>query len=99
MQDSGDVAETAVNDNVTTSPDAENDVAAKEIEMLEAPTVEKVAAVAPTRDEMVCKRVRLTGSHRLEKICRPRSEVESTMRDAQQAIRDMERRSQKAGTR
>ncbi len=64
---------------------------------MDAPEVEKVASVAENRDEMICKRVRLTGSNRMEKICRPRSEIDATMRDAQNAVREMGKRSAKRG--
>ena len=94
----GDVAETtAVNDSSTTESAPSEMSAAGEIDFMDAPEVEKVASVAENRDEMICKRVRLTGSNRMEKICRPRSEIDATMRDAQNAVREMGKRSAKRG--
>jgi len=85
LESAGDVA--VMDASAAVEPGADSDAAG--IEMMEAPAVEQVAAVAETRDELICKRVRLTGSHRLEKFCRPRSEVEAEMRETQQAVREM----------
>ena len=88
----GDVAEpTTVNKSVAAAQATEATPADGEIEFMEAPPVEQLASVPETRDEMICKRVQMTGSHRMEKICRPRSEVETTMREHQEVIRRMER--------
>ena len=96
----GDGPKVAASDSATSgagtdsnSPD-QVDSSSSGIDFMEAPEVENVAAVPETRDEMVCRRVRLTGSHRLEKICRPRSEINETMRDTQEAVRRMERSTQ-----
>lgn len=94
VESAGDVAVESADDvaqsdaSVAVEPGATG--AAAGIEMMEAPAVEQVAAVAETRDELICKRVRLTGSHRLEKICRPRSQIEAEMRETQQTMREMQ---------
>ncbi len=93
VRDAGDMAQASA----ATMADADSVAASNEIENVEAPEAEQVAAVSKKRNEMICKRVRLTGSNRMEKVCRPRSEVDATMRDAQHAIRDMEMRGSKRG--
>lgn len=88
VQGAGDVAQTDA--SAATKPEADSAEAAEEIEFMDAPEVAQVAAVSETRDEMICVRVALTGTHIMEKICRPRSEIEAIMRDTQQAVRQME---------
>jgi hypothetical protein len=51
---------------------------------------EKVAAyndsMSKERDEIVCRRVQVTGSHFKQTVCRTRAEMEQESRDAQEAI-------------
>lgn len=84
----GDVAQTDA--SAATKPDADDAEATEGIEFMDAPEVAQVAAVSETRDEMICVHVALTGTHIMEKICRPRSEIEAIMRDTQQAVRKLE---------
>jgi len=57
------------------------------VDVIEVPTVAKTAVV-DKGDEMVCHRERMTGSHRFEKICRTRAEIEETRRSTSKALRD-----------
>ena len=59
------------------------------IEYIEAPTVQKVATVEvkDQRDELICRREKLTGSHRLMKICRYRSNIDATRKETQAILR------------
>ena len=94
VEGAGDVTQTDA--GAAVEPGADSDVVAG-IEMMEAPAVEQVTAVAETRDEMVCRLERLTGSHRLEKFCRPRSQIEEEMRETQQVMREMGMRTNHSG--
>lgn len=54
-------------------------------------TVEAVAGVGATqeqRDQLVCKRVKATGSHRMEKICRYQSDIDQEREETQRMLRD-----------
>lgn len=93
VRDAGGVAQAST----ATTADADGVAASKETELVDSAEVEQVAAASEKRDEMICKRVRLTGSNRMEKICRPRSEVDETMRETHRALREMEMRSSKRG--
>ena len=44
-----------------------------------------VAASEPHEDEVICKRIRVTGSHRLQRVCRTRAEIDAA-REAGQAM-------------
>lgn len=62
------------------------------IESVEAPQVALTSAPVPEAiDELVCHRERVTGTHRMEKICRYRSEMDRTREETQRALRKMDR--------
>ena len=64
------------------------------VEMIEVPPLEKTAAAVPEqRSEMVCHRERVTGSHRFEKICRLRSDMDKTREETHRALRRLDRQS------
>lgn len=63
------------------------------IEYVEAPDVELEAAAAEPqqRSDVICKRERVTGSHRMERVCRSRGESEEARAETQQQIRGAQR--------
>ena len=62
------------------------------IEMAKVAPVAKTAALASQpRDELICHRERSTGSHRLEKVCRLRSEIDETREETQKVLRRMQK--------
>lgn len=62
------------------------------IEMTEVPPLAKTAAAATEPgDEMICHRERMTGSHRLERVCRLKSDMDKTREETQKALRRMDR--------
>lgn len=62
------------------------------IKDIEAPRVALTSVpIADPRDEMVCRREHMTGSHFSEKVCRLRSEIDQTREETQRVLRRMER--------
>jgi hypothetical protein len=63
------------------------------IEYVEAPEVEFQAAAAEPqqRSDVICKRERVTGSHRMEKVCRSRGESEEARAETQKQLRGAQR--------
>lgn len=63
------------------------------LEVVEVPAVAKTATApnAGQQDELVCWRERTLGSHRLEKICRFRSEIEAEREETQRGLREAQR--------
>ena len=55
------------------------------------------AGNARSPDDLICRRERITGSHMSTRVCRTRAEIEETRTDAQETLRDFERRSAAAG--
>ncbi len=92
-QGTGDVAEAVAE----SKPAVDKAKGTKDIEFMPAPEVAQVAGVTEIRDEMVCVRVALTGTHIMEKVCRPRSEIEATMRETQRAVRQLEMSTSNSG--
>lgn len=95
----GVVAGTDVNESAATDAGTVDDSSPTELEFMDSPEVEKVASVTARREEMICKRIQITGSHRMEKVCRPRYEVDETMKNAQEAVRRLERNAAKSMSR
>lgn len=62
------------------------------LEVVEVPAVPQTATVQKQSDELVCWRERLTGSNRLERICRYKSEIEATREESQRAMKRLTRR-------
>ena len=63
------------------------------IDYIEAPTVEKNAMQEPQhRDDIVCRREKVTGSHRREKVCRSRGESNAARDETHEALREANRR-------
>ena len=60
-------------------------------------SAEKVASSATTQQEWLCRRERLTGTHYMVKICRPRYKVDEDMRLTQENMRDMQRSASNSG--
>lgn len=83
------VASAGTNEAHATAPTAEGGV----IDYVEAPTVEKSAAKEPEqRDDDICRRERVTGSHRVETVCRSRGETKATRDETHEALREAARR-------
>ena len=63
------------------------------LEVVEVPAAEKTAKAPASsqRDELVCWRERSLGSHRYEKICRFRSEMEDERKVTQRSLREAQR--------
>ena len=63
------------------------------LEVVEVPAVAKTATApnAAKKDELVCWRERTLGSHRLEKICRFRSEIDAEREETQRGLREAQR--------
>jgi hypothetical protein len=67
------------------------------IDDVDAPKVPKAESLptstnASTQSQVVCRRERTTGSHRLTRVCRTRAEINRTREADQDAIRKLGRR-------
>jgi len=83
------VASAQVNEAPATAAVVEGEV----IDYVEAPTVEKNAMQEPQhRDDIVCRREKVTGSHRREKVCRSRGESSAARDETHEALREANRR-------
>ncbi len=74
------------------------------IEYIDAPDVPKVAsnpgqASIPDTDRLVCTRERITGSHRVTRVCRTPTEIETTRRADQAMIEKLRSKPVGAATR
>jgi len=88
-EDSIFVAGAGTNEAPATAPAAEGGA----IDYVEAPTVEKSAAIEPEqRDDVICRRERETGSHRVKNVCRSRGETKATRDETHEALREAARR-------
>lgn len=72
--------------------------AAKEsaLHVVEVPTVAKTSyspprASEPHQSEMICRREKTTGSHRITKVCRTRKQIDIEMEAAQDMVQGMSR--------
>ena len=61
------------------------------IKDIEAPRVALTSVPVTERDELICRREHVTGSHRTKKVCRLRSEIDQTREETQRVLRRMER--------
>ena len=68
------------------------------IDVIDVPPVAQTAMVEPKRDNLVCRREKVTGSNRSEKVCRTTQEIESTRQATQRAIRSANSRTGSAGS-
>ena len=62
------------------------------IEVIDIPVVAKTATMAQ-RDEWICHTEQTTGTHRREKVCRRRSEIDASRSATHRTLREMDRRS------
>lgn len=85
-----DVADDSANLTANTQTDDVASGTEGTIEYIEAPSVEQTATVEvkELRDELICRRVHVTGSHRPEKICRYRSELDAARDETQKSLRN-----------
>lgn len=93
----------------TTAPASSNPITAVskneaqqvDLHVVDVPEVPEAAAVAavgaPAEDELVCKRIRTTGSHRLTRVCWTRADLEAR-RAADQRMMDTMRRTPQSNT-
>jgi hypothetical protein len=51
------------------------------------------ASTTESPNDVICRRQRVTGSHRMEKVCRTRAEIEQTTDETQRSIRNAGTRS------
>lgn len=78
---------------VESAPAADTqDTSESGLHVIEVPTVASTApqAAAQTEahpDELICRRFKVTGSHRMQKVCRTRAEIEQARRDGQKMVR------------
>lgn len=63
------------------------------IKDIEAPQVALTSVPVTERDELICRREHVTGSHRTKKVCRLRSEIDRTREETQRVLRKMNRQS------
>ncbi|NIV17639.1 MAG: hypothetical protein GWN47_04340 [Woeseiaceae bacterium] len=77
---------------VQSGTQAANDTG-ESLDVVEVPAAAKTATAPDSgkRDELVCWRERSLGSHRFEKICRFRSEIEDERKDTQRSMRKAQR--------
>jgi len=63
------------------------------IHVVEVPAVAKTGAevVVPAHDELICHRERLTGTHRVERICRFKSDIDESRKATQRTLQEMTR--------
>ncbi len=62
----------------------------EEPEELEVPDVARIAdAPDPVAEELVCSREKITGSHRVTRVCRTRSQIDEQREEDQAMIRDV----------
>lgn len=63
------------------------------IDYVEARQAEKTAAAEPQqRDDTICRRERVTGSHRTETVCRSGDETNASRDETHEALREAARR-------
>ncbi len=80
---------------VDTSVITSNPTAAEgEIEVVDVPDVPKTANISgqaniPDPNEIVCRREKKTGSHRVTRVCRKRAQIEARRVADQEAVRKM----------
>ena len=59
------------------------------IDVIEVPEVHQTTVVKQRDDELICHREHVTGTHRTQKICRRRSDIDATRESTQRALRKM----------
>ena len=76
----------------------DNEATEGELEVIDVPEVPKTAKVAAPvvahSDQLVCKRIRTTGSHRVTRVCRTRAEIEAARAEAQNMMRGLNNKAQ-----
>ena len=80
----------------TAAKSSDADPAATAAESADAESEKKVAS-ATTEQEWICRRERMTGTHYMVKICRPRYKIDEDMRKTQENMRDMQRSASNSG--
>ena len=91
------IAESAVAPAATGSAPAVSSSAADDgIHVVEVPTVAKTATLPAQVDEdhpeqLICRREKTTGSHRVTRICRTRSQIDEERDASQKMVRDATR--------
>ncbi len=93
----------------TATPDLSNGQAAHLVDAQAVESTEADAAAAgsadetpavssaTTQQEWICRRERMTGTHYMVKICRPRYKIDEDMRKTQENMRDMQRSASNSG--
>ena len=82
---------------IATAPDGDPAGADSGLHVIDVPEVAQEATAPPQAsvakaDEVVCRREKTTGSHRVTRICRTRAQIDRQREDDQKMIRDMGRK-------